>query len=269
MKTASALTLLSAFALAQGVDTPIAAPPAGVVIEPVPGGYINWTEGRLVLSTTAVSNTGAWKDVKAIEQSAFQQLEPRVEETCASVRFTADTNAGDLLSESGALAESLQDALAEWRVTETRYYASGRVELRAELGLHGWLRAALVSQADAPSAGERPTPKVTGLVVDARGLAVQPAMAPRLLAPDGETLYGPQSLSPETAAQRAPAVWSLDPSRPEVTQRAGAAPIFLRVASVRGGADLVLDRDDASRLRALVVNSDLLASAPVAVVVDP
>ncbi|MCB9759159.1 MAG: hypothetical protein H6739_04925 [Alphaproteobacteria bacterium] len=242
---------------------------AGPVIEALPNGHVDWTEGILVVEASGSSNTGAWQDVKAVEQAAFAQLEPRVEDAARQVRFSADTLAGDLLASSGPVARSLEDGLTGWRVTETRYYASGRVELRAELPLHAWLRPALVSQAAGQPDDDAPEPQITGVVVDARGLGVRPALAPQLLGPDHSALYGVADLSEEVAVSVAPVLWITDPSDALATARAGAEPVFLRATAVVGGSDLVLGRDDAIRLRTLRASSALLSTAPVVVVVDP
>lgn len=242
---------------------------AGDVREALPGGYIDWTASKLVVEASGVSNTGAWKDVRAIEQSAFLQLEPRVEELARQVRFSGDAAAGDLLGDAGPVADSLEEGLGSWTVVETRYYQSGKVELRAELPLQAWLRPALLSQAAGPPPAEGQRADATGLVVDARGLDLRPALAPRLLAPDEQVLYAIATLTEEAAALSTPVVWTSEPSDAVAIKRAGDKPLFVRATSVVGGSDLVLDREDAARVRAVAANSAILSSAKVVVVVDP
>lgn len=247
----------------------VAAAFAGDVREQLPGGYIDWTGGKLVVEASGVSNTGAWKDARAIEQSAFLQLEPRVDELARQVRFSGDAAVGDLLNDPGPVGESLEEGLGSWSVVETRYYESGKVELRAELPLQAWLRPALISQAAGKALVDIPLSDVTGLVVDARGLSVRPSLAPRLLAPDEQVLYAVASLTEDAAASRMPVQWTTEPSDAVAIKRAGNKPIFVRATSVLGGCDLVLDRDDAARVQALAANSDILSSARVVVVVEP
>lgn len=239
------------------------------VVQPVPSGRINWTRSTLVVEAEGISNTGAWKDVRVIEQSAFSLLEPRMEELARQVRYSADSTAEDLLRRGDGVAQALEENLGSWTVSETRYYGSGRVELVAELDLKSWMRPALMSQA----AGVNDTPdgamRTSGVVVDARGLQVRPALAPRLVGPDGGEIFGARSLSEESASTLSPVIWVHDPAHPEAVERAGDAPVFLRATSVEGGSDLVLDRDDATRLRMLAANGTLLAQARVVVVVDP
>lgn len=73
---------------------------AGPVTEAHPYGQIDWTQGVLLVEAAGSSNTGAWRDVRAVEQSAFALLEPRVETQARRIRLSADTLAGDLLAGS-------------------------------------------------------------------------------------------------------------------------------------------------------------------------
>jgi hypothetical protein len=242
---------------------------AGAVIEPLTFGHIDWTRGRLIVEASGLSNTGAWRDVRASEQNAFAQLEPRVEDHARQVRVSADSTAGDLLDGAEPMASSLRDGLTTWQVGETRYYSSGKVSLRAELALHAWLRPALVEQASGGSAEDRAEGRYTGVVVDARRMRVRLALAPRLLAPEGEEVYGLASMSEESAATTLPVVWVTEPGDKEAIQRAGKEPLFVQATDVKGGSDLVVGRDDVAKLRALASGSDLLLRGRVVIVVDP
>ena len=81
-------------------------------------------------------------------------------------------------------------------------------------------------------------------------------------------LYSGASLTKEAAATTVPVIWVTDPSDTAAIERAGSKPAFLDVEAVRGDNGLILTNQDASRLRSLSVNTDLLRTARVVVVVD-
>lgn len=238
------------------------------VIEPVEHGHINWTHSRLVIEAGGGQNTGAWTDTKLVEQTAVSQLEMRVRQAALDLPYDEDRQGSDLLEEDD-LSRALDEGLASWTIAETRYYSSGKVELRAEVDLQDWLRPALTQQAEAdPDQPKQPT-AITGVVLDARGLDVSPALTISVLAPGKQdVLYSVASLTKDTAATTVPVIWVTDPSDTAAIERAGAQPAFLDVEAVRGDNGLILTNEDASRLRSLGVNTDLLRTARVVVVVD-
>ncbi len=240
----------------------------GAVIEELPNGRIDWTHTQLIVESSGGQNTGAWTDSKLVEQTAVSQLELRVEQSAMALPFDEERRAEDL-AQDPSLGTALEEGLASWTIRETRYYSSGRVELEAQVDLQDWLRPVLVAEAlGDPDAPTQPT-EVSGVVVDARGLDLKPALAPKLLAPGNqEVLYSSASLTKETAAVAVPVIWVTDASDPEAIERAGDHPAFFDVEAVRGNTELILRAEDAAQLRTLAANTDLLRTARVVVVID-
>lgn len=231
-------------------------------------GVVDWTTFRLEASASSERTVGAWKDQRIREQDALDRLEPRILALAPEVRITPDSTAGDRMAEGDELAQRLSEGLRLWKVEETRYISTGRVEMDAALDLQAWLRPALVAlaRAEPPPA---PTGTTTGLLVDARGLGFQPCLLPRLSGPDGRVLFEAGSLSADTVRRGVPVVYVTDPADPRAFPRVGDHPLFARGASVASNGDLVLDAADAG---AIAQNADfpaLAAAGRVVFVVDP
>ena len=240
------------------------AAPEGSVAETLPDGWIDWTEGVLVVETSGNPNTGAWSDRKVAEQAALAQLELRIEEHARNVAYDHDRVASELMVE-GPWAESVREGAATWQIVESRYHSSGRVDLRAELDIHTWLRPVLAAEAAAePSAR---TPGVSGVLVDARDVRAAPCLAPRLLGPDRKVAYSASSLTVEGAAGERPAVWVADPADAPAVERVGDSPLIL-VAATASGCDVVLDEQALASLNGLA-GTDVLTTGRVAIVVSP
>lgn len=241
---------------------------AAAVLEPIENGHIDWTHSTLVVESAGGQNTGAWSDTKLVEQTALNQLELRVEQSAMVLPYDEGRRTEDL-AEDPLLATALEEGLAGWTIEETRYYASGRVELQGEVDLQDWLRPALVAEAKGDPDARKQETSVTGVVVDARGLDIRPSLAPSLLASGSqEVLYSASSMTPETAARSLPVIWVTDPSDAEAIERAGASPTFVDVEAVRGRSELILRADDAAQLRTLAANTDLLREARVVIIID-
>ena len=249
--------------------------PASLALDPAPDhvvtsltyGYIDWSALRLEVTAASARRVGAWMDRRVQEQDALDWVAPRVEEAGPTVVVTPDETAGDLIAADDELSQRLREGLENWRVSETRYVASGRVEMDAELDLGAWLRPALVARARADAPALSPD-GATGVVVDARGLAFEPCLAPALLSPDGTQLFGATSLSVETVRRSTPVVFALDPADTRAYARAGARPLFAHAGEARGCA-LVLDAPDAAVIAASPDLEALGAAGGVVLVVDP
>lgn len=111
---------------------------------------------------------------------------------------------------------------------------------------------------NAPSSRWEPPENVpvhgyTGVVIDARGLGLQPSMSPRLRDLYGNTLWGELSVEPEVAIEYGIAGWArteAELNHATLQARLGTRPLWLRAVRVQGAArnEVILSHDDAERL---------------------
>ena len=158
------------------------------------------------------------------------------------------------LARDDALTSSLEDALKRFRSSgELRLFSDGGVELLMEVPLDGDVSALLlpvaVSSRRAVGEGAARGHGVTGVVVDASGLAVAYALAPRILDEAGGEVYGP-SLLDVRARRGGTTAYAIDvPSaRRAFAVRLGAAPRVVKAIRVEG-ADVVISSADAGEIR--------------------
>ena len=175
------------------------------------------------------------------------------------------------IAQPGDLGEVLEQGISDggghWQVVETRYFTSGRVELVSELPLLDWLGPALLEK-QTPGEEEAAASGVsTGILVDARNVQVLPSLAPRLVGPDGEVLYGAANTLSRGRAVLAPVLWIRDPADAELGTRVGDSPLLVVAVGTRDNCDLVLSREDALRVRTIARHTRLLIDAPVAIAV--
>ncbi len=111
----------------------------------------------------------------------------------------------------------------------------------------------------------------TGLIVDARGLGVLPALAPRILDDQGNEVYGESNVSRDWAVKYGMAGYAKTPEQARaMTDRIGAAPGYLKAVKASGAAqtDVVLSAADAAALRATGETLKYLSQARVIFLVD-
>jgi hypothetical protein len=93
----------------------------------------------------------------------------------------------------------------------------------------------------------------TGVVIDARGLGLQPSMSPRLRDAYGNTLWGNLEIAPEVVIEYGLASWArthAELNHPNLRARIGDNPLWLRAVGVQGAGhnEAILDSADAERL---------------------
>lgn len=238
------------------------------VVEPVGEGTINWTTLELLAGARGRPTSGAMLNLETLEDDARGRLGPTMLELARKVRVDSTRTVGDLLAADDEIAVRIDDNLSLWEVYEVRYFTSGSVEIEGALPLQGLLRPALVRAAGGKERESPPTGSTSGLVVDARGLAVSPAVAPRILGPDG-VLYGLEVLTEASASSRSPVVYVTDPADVAASRRAGAQPVFVRAAEVVDGTDLRLGAEDAARVVEKASAAPFLLHGNVVIVVGP
>jgi hypothetical protein len=103
----------------------------------------------------------------------------------------------------------------------------------------------------------RPAPRIaqgyTGVVIDARGLGLQPSMSPRLRDIYGNTLWGNLEIAPEVVIEYGLAGWArthAELNHPNLRARIGDNPLWIRAVGVQGVGrnEVILDPSDAERL---------------------
>jgi hypothetical protein len=106
----------------------------------------------------------------------------------------------------------------------------------------------------------------TSLVIDASGLKVAPALAPRLLDEAGKELYGPSALgeSARKAGGVAAYARSLDAAKRDLGARLGDRPVVVKALRAEG-TDLVLAAADAATFAS---RPPFLAEGRVVIITD-
>ena len=95
-----------------------------------------------------------------------------------------------------------------------------------------------------------PDTKYTGLIIDARKLALYPAMAPRILAADGREIYGTMKISTEYAIEMGIVGYTKNIKTGDVRNRVGKNPLIIKAQRVIGvnKTDAIVSEGDAGRI---------------------
>lgn len=179
------------------------------------------------------------------------------------------------------------------QVVQTRDLGGGAVEVTVAVPATGEFADLLLPrppQAVPPAAivtpGPAPAPAVptpapaprpsavasvfTGLVIDARGLAVKPAMAPKVLSEGGQEVYGFSVVDRNWVIQQGMAGYAKDLPAAQAHSRVTDKPLTVKAVASSGTnkTDVVISNTDAQLLLGSGPNLEFLGKARVMLVVD-
>jgi hypothetical protein len=231
-------------------------------------GAVNW-EGQVVkasgqgapdmrASSPAQARLGA---ERAAQMDAFRNLLEQVK----GVQVSAGKTVGDQMAKD-EIRGKVEGLVKGFKVTQKHYFSDNGVQIDVEVPL-----AALTEVLETPDPASKVAlhtqgeEKNTGLVIDARGLDVKPALAPRLLDESGNPIYSVDCLSADAKKSAGVAAYAKNLDEAKKNMRVGDRPLVLKAAKA-SGTDLVLTSDDIKKLAES--NNSYLALGRVVIVTN-
>ena len=165
--------------------------------------------------------------------------------------------------------------------SDIRYLSDTSIEIEMEVHMSGISEVILppAGYAPAPVAGGAPAPAapsvprpgtVTGLIVDARGLGLRPAMSPKIVDQNGGVVYGAGNFTREFAVKFGVAGYSKNLEQAQQDPRVVGNPLVVKGVGVQGAnkADLVLAVGDVSRVKGAESSGKFLSNCKVMILID-
>jgi len=255
------------------------------VVEPSgTSGKVDWTTG--VLTAVGIGAPPAQSanqaQARAMAERAAQVVAYRnLLEAVKGVRVDSTTTVENFMVTSDVIRTEVSGIVQGAMVMDKKYMSDGSVEVTVGMKLTGALADALLPKTVTPP----PTPPsgltgtltpaspgqlYTGLIVDARGLGVKPAMAPRILNEDGKEVYGSAWINRDWAVREGMVGYLKDPVAAQTNPRVADKPLLVKALKVSGDArvDMVISNADAATLQSASQNLSMLEKCRVIVLVD-
>jgi len=237
-------------------------------------GQVNWTD-RVIVATgsgapdlkapnVAVARLGA-------ERVAKLDALRNIMETLKGVQIDSEITVKNEIITNSKMRSKVEGVVRRFKVLKTKYYSDGGVDLVVQVSLDGQLASTLVKPgakaSDLPASGSA---KNTGLVIDARGLKLIPALAPKVLDESGEVIYGSEFLDKKSLEENGVVAYFSSIDTAKKNARVASKPLVLKALKLAKGTktDLVLSNADAEKLRDPASNLKYLAEGKVAIVTD-
>jgi hypothetical protein len=249
------------------------------VVDPVGStGKVDWTTG--VVTAVGIGAPPAQPanpaQARAMAERAAQVVAYRnLLEAVKGVRVDASTTVENFIVTSDIIKTQVNGIIQGAMIMDKKYMSDGSVEVTVGMRLTGALAEALLPKTalaalSVPPAGTATGQVYTGLIVDARGLGVRPAMAPKILNEDGKEVYGSAYISRDWAVREGMAGYMKDPAAAQANDRVKDKPLVVKAVKVSGDArvDIVISSADAAVIQGAAQNMNMLEKCKVIILVD-
>jgi len=255
-------------------------------------GHIDWEEGYIYAVGDGVPPTDAVSPAQArvrAKRAAIDTAYARLLEMAEAVRVDTESTTVNYINESHVVATRVSGLIQNAEIVTLRHFEDGSYQVKMRMPIRG--RAGLASAVlpvqmekamrvgiayEISIENEDILPEdesgevYTGLIVDARGLEVQPAMYPRLITMAGEVIYDLMRANPNTVIEEGLVEYSLDMEVAGNSPRVGDNPLIVEGVSISGeyNADIVLTEEDAEKILSVDSISAFFGEAKVIIVVE-
>jgi hypothetical protein len=248
---------------------------------------VDWSSGLAIAVGTGApaswAKTPAQKNISATRAARLDAARNLLE-LIKGINVTASTNVQGAMVASDTVQSSIEGRLASIRpVGQPRYFSDGSVQLKLEASLREVVPENVYLEGQSgpprelggplgPTTGSAISPQAayTGLIIDARGTGVQPALSPKIYDPQDREVYGSAYVSREFAVSQGMVGYAKSVDAARATDRVQGNPAIVKAVQAKGAnkADLVISQSDADALRTLAQQQTFLREARVMVVLD-
>ena len=248
---------------------------------------VDWTNGVAIAvgmgAPATYARTPAQKNITATRAARLDAARNLLE-LIKGVNISASSNVEAAMVASDSVRTDISGRLNGIREVERpRYFSDGSVQVKLEANLREVVPDQLYMDPQAgppreigapvgsPTAGSlNPQTAYSGLIIDARGTGVQPALAPKVFDPQGREVYGSAYVSREFSTTQGMVGYAKTPEQAAQIDRVKGNPALIKAVEAQGAnkADLVISQADADALRAMAQQQNFLREARVMILLD-
>lgn len=211
--------------------------------------------------------------IEAAKRVALRNLLERVQ----GMNITSEVTIQQYMVTNDVIRTKIEGTIKNFRVIDTRYKSDGSVEVEVEVPLSGIFQTVLpgylpegATPPVQPPPGKPSNVIYTGLIIDARGLGLRPALAPKVVDENGQEVYGTGRVSRDYALQIGVVGYEKDLNRARANERVTNNPLVVKATGVSGThkTDVVISNRDAEMIRSAGQSLNFLQQCKVMLILD-
>lgn len=244
-------------------------------------GDIDWSSGVLkaVGIGVAPANMPGRRGKAMARRAAVVDAQRNLLETLKGVSIDAETTVTNLIADDRIHSRVKGVLRGARQVGDPVYHDDGSVEVTLAVSTRGDLSDALLppdgfgpdrkSEPEPDTSQEDPA-AATGLIVDASGMGLQNALAPKVVDEDENLVYGAKVVDRDAAVEHGIAVYEKDLEAAKGTGRTGSNPLVVKATRALGrrNTNVMISNADAERVRAAAEGRSFLNQCQVVLVAN-
>ncbi len=242
-------------------------------------GALDWSNGIIEAAGLGGRPSNPVNDAQAravAERSAETLARKNLLELVLGIRIDSETRVDDCIRAGEISEKDLETLLRNARIVDLSYPRDNEAWVTVTMNLNGVLAGLILPKSILPiTAVEQPQPlgrkeSFTGLIVDCRGVSLQPALIPLVADEHGEVVYGPAFVSRDHAAEKGAVSYVRGLASAQIHPRVAPHPLVVRGIQTlkQRPSDIMVSNADADRIRGVPSNLSFLHQGKVVVVVD-
>jgi len=265
-------------------------------------GSIDWENNIVYAVGDGVRPPNAVSEAQArvrAKRAAIDEGYARLLEMVNQVRVDAESLTRNFVNENRVVRTKVSGFIKNAEIVKMRHFEDGSFQIKMKmsmLGANGLSSAILpvhlenvrkvgiayeISRENAPSStpstSSQPMKKdvptgvvYSGLIIDARGLNVKPALYPKVLTEKNKVIYDISIAEPNATIEEGLCSYRKSLDAAKSLKRVGPNPLIVKAIGISGkhGADLVISEEDTGKILMAAEKEKILSEAKVAIVVD-
>jgi hypothetical protein len=253
----------------------------GGVVEPAgTDGSIDWTKGVVTATGFGAPPPNAVNAGQAramAERAAFLVATRNLLETVKGIRVDSATLVENMIVSSDVIKTEVSGFVQGAQIIKKQVSPDGSVQVTVAMKLNGDFSNAFLPQSSGgvevipmPQGQAPPATAFTGLIVDARGIGVRPAVAPKIRNEEGREVYGSAFVNRQYAVEQGMVGYLKDVESAKGNPRVTDRPLMVKALKTDGPnkTDLVISNSDAQVLHGMKEHLTFLEKARVMVILD-
>jgi hypothetical protein len=247
-------------------------------------GNINWQDQ--ILRSTGIGAPNPKMPLAAQRAGALEAAKRialrNILETVKGMAINSETTVENAMISSDVINTQVSGIVRNFKVAATRYMSTGDVEVDVEIPMSGILMDALLPGQPGgvmlpgqnfpidPSFLPQQSCVFTGLIIDARGTGLRPAIAPRVLDEQGNEVYGTGYVTRDYSVQIGVVGYETDVNRARTNERVADSPLIINGIKAAGTnrTDVVITNPDAQMVIAAAKNMNFMDQCKVMIILD-